>query len=155
MKLYLVQHAEAKPKQEDPDRPLSNKGQADIRKVAAYVAAHAPMQINRITNSGKTRAQQTALVLADALSPAEGMSESADLAPLSDPSIWADQLAEFNSEIMLVGHLPHLSKLAALLICQDSEKKVVNFQMGGVVCLDRDEAGDWSVQWMVTPEIVV
>jgi hypothetical protein len=26
--------------------------------------------------------------------------------------------------------------------------------MGGVVCLERDEAGSWSLRWMLTPEIV-
>ena len=30
MNLYLVQHARAKQKEEDPERPLTEKGQADI-----------------------------------------------------------------------------------------------------------------------------
>jgi len=154
MKLYLVQHAEAKSKQEDPDRPLSDKGLADIRKVAAYVAANASPHVSQIIHSGKTRAKQTAEVLAKALSPSERVDTSPDLAPLAEPSIWTGQLADAQSDMMLVGHLPHMSKLAALLITQDQEQKVVNFQMGGVVCLARDEAGDWSLQWMVTPEIV-
>jgi len=152
MKLYLVQHAEAK--QEDPDRPLSDKGQADIRKVAAYVAANTSPQVSRIIHSGKTRARQTAEILAEVLSPFEGIGTSPDLAPLAAPSIWAGQLTDTESDMMLVGHLPHMSKLAALLITQNQAQTVVNFQMGGVVCLARDEAGAWAVQWMVTPDIV-
>jgi len=47
-----------------------------------------------------------------------------------------------------------LSKLSALLLCQDEEKKVVNFQRGGIVCLGRDESGLWSINWMVIPEFL-
>ena len=154
MYLYLVQHAEAKSKQEDPERPLSEQGYANIRKVAAFVAQNAALQVGQIIHSGKTRARQTAEVLAEALSPAQGMGTSSDLAPLAEPSIWAGQLANVQSATMLVGHLPHLSKLATLLVCQDENKTVVKFQNAGVVCLQRGDAGVWSVQWVIIPEIV-
>ncbi len=38
MFLYLVRHAEAKREEEDPARPLSEKGLEDITKVASYVS---------------------------------------------------------------------------------------------------------------------
>jgi len=41
MNLYLVQHAEAKPESEDPDRPLTEKGWRDIRKIAPFIASQA------------------------------------------------------------------------------------------------------------------
>jgi len=28
----------------------------------------------------------------------------------------------------------------------------VIFRMGGIVCLERNGDGHWSVQWMITPE---
>ena len=85
MNLYLVQHAEARPKKEDPKRPLSEKGRADIQKVAAYAARHTSIELGQINHSGKTRARQTAEALAEFLQPAEGVSQVADLAPL-----WAE-----------------------------------------------------------------
>ena len=154
MQLYLVQHAAPKSKEEDPERPLSEKGWADIRRVAAHLAGHADIQVRQINHSGKARAKQTAEALAEVLQPAEGSREVADINPLADPAIWARQLAEIGEDAMLVGHLPHLSKLAAHLLCRDDQLKVVDFQMGGVVCLSRDEAGAWSIRWMVTPEII-
>jgi phosphohistidine phosphatase len=154
MKVYLIQHAEAKSKEEDPDRPLSDRGWAEIRTVAAYVAEHANIEVNQIYHSGKARARQTAEVLAAALHPADGVDQVDDLSPLAEPSVWAARLADVTDDIMLVGHLPHLSKLAGLLLCQDEDKTVVAFQMGGIVCLSQAESGDWSVCWMVTPEIV-
>jgi phosphohistidine phosphatase len=154
MKVYLVQHAEAKSKEEDPDRPLSDRGWAEIRTVAAYVAEHADIEVNQIYHSGKVRARQTAEALAAALHPAEGIDQVDDLAPLAEASVWAAGLTGMTDDIMLVGHLPHLSKLAGLLLCQDEAKPVVAFRMGGIVCLSQAESGDWSVRWLVTPEIV-
>ena len=154
MKVYLVQHAVAKSKEEDPDRPLSDRGWAEIRTVAAYAAEHADIDVKQIYHSGKARARQTAEALAAALHSVEGVEQVDDLSPLAEPSIWAARLADLTEDIMLVGHLPHLSKLAGLLLCQDEANTVVAFQMGGVVCLSQAEAGDWSVRWMVTPEIV-
>ena len=33
MRLYLVQHGEAKSEEEDPDRPLTDRGASDVRRV--------------------------------------------------------------------------------------------------------------------------
>ncbi len=55
---------------------------------------------------------------------------------------------------MLVGHLPHMSRLASLLLKGDAEKNAVNFKQGSVVCLENPGDGNFSVEWMVTPELV-
>jgi phosphohistidine phosphatase len=57
MKLYLVQHGDALPKDIDPDRPLSNVGHAEVGLLAELLAGH--MNISRVLHSGKTRARQT------------------------------------------------------------------------------------------------
>ncbi|MCD6138753.1 MAG: histidine phosphatase family protein, partial [Deltaproteobacteria bacterium] len=82
MKLYLVQHAEAKKKDEDPQRPLSEKGWTDIKKVAAFAAEQANIKVSNIMHSGKTRARQTAEAMADYLTPPEGIRKEEGLEPL-------------------------------------------------------------------------
>ncbi len=154
MNLYLVQHAEAKPEEEDPQRRLSEKGWSDIRKVGAFIAEHANIRVSSIMHSGKTRARQTAEALAEYLNPPGGIKEVEGLKPLDTPSIWVDRLAETKEDFMLVSHLPFLSKLSAHLLCQDENKAMVDFQMGGIVCLGRDESGIWSVRWMVIPQML-
>jgi phosphohistidine phosphatase len=153
MNLYLVQHGEAKFKTEDPTRSLTAKGRAETSKVISYLVERVSLPIHQIIHSGKTRAKQTADVLAQALHPPEGVAEAQGLAPLDEPSIWARRLAEQDQNLMLVGHLPHLSKLAALLLCGDEDQKIVAFQNSGVVCLVQDEEGVWAVHWIVTPDI--
>ena len=154
MKLYLVQHADAKSKKEDPSRPLSDRGWEDIRRVVKYAEKHLHIQVEEIIHSGKLRAKQTAEVLAEHLNPTKGMIDSEDLEPLADPRIWKNRLAETAGNIMIVGHLPHLGKLTGLLLTGDKSKEIVRFRMGGIICLERDEGSRWTIQWMTTPETI-
>ncbi|MBM4136747.1 MAG: phosphohistidine phosphatase SixA [Nitrospira sp.] len=150
MLLYLVQHAEAKREEEDPSRSLSEKGLQDIKRVAVY-AEKLNIKISQIFHSGKTRALQTAEVLADHLKPEKGITQTDGLSPMDEPQIWADRILKMQDATMLVGHLPHLARLASLLLCGDKNKGIVNFKMGGIVCLSRNEDGKWSVEWMIIP----
>ncbi len=54
---------------------------------------------------------------------------------------------------MLVGHLPHLGRLSALLLTESLEREIVAFRNAGVVCLERQEGG-FAVRWILTPELV-
>lgn len=154
MLIYLVQHADAKKEEEDPARPLSERGMKDIEKVASYVS-QLGVKIHKIFHSNKLRAKQTAEVLTATLKPEKGMSEVDGLAPLDDPNIWATRLKDVPDDVMLVGHLPHLARLSSLLLCGNTDKNTVSFRMGGIVCLKMDEVGVWSLQWMLTPDIIV
>ncbi len=154
MNLYLMQHGEARPKEEDPQRSLSDKGRADVKKVAAFAAGQANIIVTSIMHSGKTRAEQTAKLLAEHLKPTSGIAVAEGLEPMAEPSIWAARLGDITDDIMLVGHLPHLSKLASNLLCGDENKTVIAFHNAGIVSLSRDESGSWAVGWMVTPDVV-
>lgn len=153
MFLYLVQHAEAKKEEIDPNRPLSEKGLKDITKTSLYLT-QLNISLHKIFHSKKLRAKQTAEVLFRHLKPIRGITEIDGLSPLDEPEIWFNRLRDIPEDIMLVGHLPHLSKLASLLLCGDKEKNIIEFKMAGIVCL-RKEADSWLLQWMLTPEITI
>ena len=154
MQVYLVQHAEAKREEEDPQRPLTERGWQEIRRVAAFIARAGCVQVARIIHSGKTRAQQTAEVLAEYLCPSAGVSAAEALEPLAAPQLWAARLATAQEPVMLVGHLPHLGRLVALLLCGEEGRQPVTLQMAGVVCLARAESAAWSLQWMIIPALL-
>jgi len=147
MKLYLVQHAEAKREEEDPARPLTERGLEDSRGLAESLASFG-VKVNRILHSGKTRALQTAQAIAERLKPAE-LSKGEALDPLADPALWAASLGRIDEDLMLVGHMPHLGKLCSLLLCGD-ERLRVGFDPGSAICLER-EAGRWTLRWVFTP----
>jgi phosphohistidine phosphatase len=150
MDLYLVQHAEAKKEDEDPARPLSDKGVADITRVAqaALPLLHG---IDTVFHSGKLRARQTAEILARHVEPAGGIRETDGLAPLDDPALWAERLKGMDRPVILVGHMPHLEKLSLSLLTAEKDRAMATFTMGGMLCLRRDDEGTWTVGWRVTP----
>jgi phosphohistidine phosphatase len=151
MFLYLVQHGKAKPEEENPLRPLSEEGYNDIMKTALFISK-LNHDIEYILHSGKLRAKQTAEILAKKLKITDVI-ETNGLAPLDEPELITEQISNSDKSFMIVGHLPHLSKLASLLLCGDKNKKIILFQMGGAVCLEKNEE-IWSVRWIITPEII-
>lgn len=150
MLLYLVQHGDAKREEEDPSRPLSEKGIKDVKGVASHIS-RLNVEVEEVLHSGKLRAKQTAEIIAEKLKIEKGISEKDGLSPMDDANMWAERLKTRTDSLMLVGHLPHLGKLASLLLCSGKERNFVAFKMGGVVCLKRDDTV-WSLQWMITPE---
>jgi len=153
MNVYLVQHGESLTKEENPERPLSSKGEADIKKVAAFFSEHQTISVNTIVHSNKPRAQQTAEILAEHINPHIGIKVADGLDPLTDPVQWVHRLNSIEENIMIVGHLPHLSKLASLLLCEEDIKNIVTFQMGGILCLEKGYEDLWSILWMVVPQL--
>ena len=82
------------------------------------------------------------------------MIEEKDLLPNDDPQEWALRLSEEKENIMLMGHLPNLSKLASLLLTKSANKVSIGFKNSDIVCLQRDDSRNWMLSWAVTPEIL-
>jgi len=146
MKLYLVQHGLAKSADEDPKRPLSPQGIEETEKTALFLASKS-LNPKKIFHSSKLRAKETAGIIAAKTSPGVSAIEKEGLAPKDDPVIWMKNLEEENDDVMLVGHLPQLARLASLLLCGNSEKEVVRFSNSCVVCLERNDDGLWRLVW--------
>lgn len=154
MRIFMVQHGEAKTKEEDPDRPLSDSGIYQVKKMAGWLSKKEGLEINELLHSGKNRAEQTAEILASAFKPPMEIERTDYMNPVDNPKIWTDRLSKTEKNIMLIGHLPHLSKLVSQLTTGSMEKEIVQFNNAGIVCLNRNESGTWSIEWMIIPEIV-
>jgi phosphohistidine phosphatase len=152
MNLYLVQHGDAKPEDLDPDRSLTTAGLGDVVKVATFLE-HLRLDTPAIWHSGKKRAFQTAEILVDAFSGAR-LTARQGLGPDDAIEPVRQEVQAAKGDLMLVGHLPFLSKLASALLAGNPDAGVVTFQKGGVLCLQRGEAGTWSVAWMVVPNLL-
>ena len=55
--------------------------------------------------------------------------------------------------LMLVGHLPHLARLAGWLLSGDADRQPVRFVNAGVVRISPDPHG-WAVVWHLPPACV-
>jgi phosphohistidine phosphatase len=153
MRLYLVQHAKALSEERDSARPLSEAGKEDVRNMAAFLARRG-LAVAKIAHSGKLRARQTAELLAEALTPRPSLAERSGLNPNDPPDELARELAKWREDTMLVGHLPFMGRLVALLVAGEPHADIVAFSPGSVVCLEAAGAGAWSLAWMLSPELL-
>lgn len=154
MKIYLVQHGINRPEKEDAEKGLSEQGIQDVEKVAKFVSKM-NLQFEAIFHSNKKRAAQTASILGQHLKLSLGVHETDFLSPNDDIAVWVDRALCSDADPIIVGHLPFLDRFASRLIAQDEGKQVLFFQRGGMVCLESDNAENFSVCWAITPEMMV
>jgi len=149
MELYLVRHGEAKSETEDARRPLNERGRREVESVARAAAAKG-ITVLEILQSDKLRAGETAEILARHLFPAGGVRRTQGLGPEDDPFIAKVELEAAAHSLMLVGHLPHLGRLASLLLTGNPDSVVVGFSTATIACLAR-ERGRWRMRWTLSP----
>ncbi|MBP1739190.1 MAG: phosphohistidine phosphatase SixA [Deltaproteobacteria bacterium] len=148
MPIYFVQHGLAVPESVDPNRPLSADGREEVERVAAHLRK-AGVAVKRVCHSGKTRAKETAQILAEHLGDG-----NIDEVPGMNPN---DNVIEFAAGLkgdntMYVGHLPHLGKLVSYLVAGDDQAGAVKFVNGGVVCVEKDSSG-YHMEWYLKPSM--
>jgi len=153
MKLYLVQHGEAFNKEEDPNRPLTDKGMSDVVKIATFLK-HANINIERLLHSGKLRAQQTAESIANIIETSVVVESNGLINPKDDPKAFAWQDDSWDKDTLVVGHLPFLAKLISYLLIDNEATILIAYKPGSVVCLECDENNKWIIEWMIRPELL-
>jgi phosphohistidine phosphatase len=153
MRLWIVQHGDALAKDVNPDRPLSGKGRSDIERLAAHLAC-CGVCVGRVVHSGKTRARQTADVLAAALQASEPVEAVKNLNPMDPPAPFAAECAGAAEDLLVAGHMPFVGKLVSLLVAGGEAATVVGFVPGTVACLEREDDGTWSVVCLLRPELL-
>ncbi len=155
MHIYLVQHGAAVPKDEDPDRPLSDSGNEDIKRMASFLA-RSRVAAARVIHSGKLRALETALLLAEVLGPGPVVEEAASgLGPNDSTDAFFEAIDGWTEDTIVVGHLPFMATLVSRLVTGNEDDTVVHFKPGSVACLERGENGSgWTVQWFLRPELL-
>jgi phosphohistidine phosphatase len=152
MRLYLVQHGQAFPAAEHPDRSLTDQGRREVATVATLLARRQP-PVSRIIHSGKTRTRQTAEILADHLTPGQPVEPAAGLDPDDPVEPWVATANGWTEDRLLVGHQPFLGKLVSRLVLGE-ERALVDYRPGTVVCLEPTGAGDWRIVGMFGPALL-
>lgn len=139
MRLFCMQHGACLSKELDPGRPLSPVGRDMIRKSAAALKALG-LGFDAVLSSPKERARQTAAIVARALDYPENSIRVTDtVKALATPEETVEFLRDYRDadQVFLAGHLPHLNKLACLLIGADRELEL-GIEQGGLLCLETD-----------------
>src|SRR5476649_8021 len=121
MLLLLIRHGDALSADQDSARPLSPQGRAEVVKLAERLRADAAITPATIWFSPYRRARETAALLAQHAQPAGQpimLIGKSYLTPDDDPAKIARLLAELPpaANLAIVGHEPHLTALATLLV---------------------------------------
>ena len=153
MRLYLVRHGNALSKEADQERPLSDEGRMQASKMASFIKPQR-IEVEAIWQSGKTRALQTAETMGAAVYSRSGIVEHRGLEPNDPVKPIAKELKKETSELMIVGHLPFMDRLASALLAPEKDQEFVCFDEATVACLERDGDGEWSLLWLVSPQLV-
>ena len=150
MFLYILRHGDAKPKHEDPGRGLSLDGRQEVEAVSRVFSRLNP-QIDAIWHSGKTRAEQTADILAAHLRKKDRVEAHPGLDPNDPVQPLVEEIEQRDSNLVIVGHLPYLGKLISVLIL-GKEQNLLDLPSAALVCLENSNA-TWILDWFLTPEL--
>jgi phosphohistidine phosphatase len=153
MRVYLVQHGKAKSAEEDPNRGLSDEGREEVIRSAHFLKERR-ISVALIQHSGKLRAEQTAHIFAEIIRCAGGPCKADAMSPEDDPNELTNFLRIYDDDILVIGHLPHLERVAGALLANNPDRRPVRFRNAGIVCLEKTPDGVWSLLWAVTPEIL-
>jgi phosphohistidine phosphatase len=165
MDLLVIRHAIAQTRerfahtgQPDELRPLTAAGRSKMQRGARGIVAVAP-RLARMATSPLVRASETAAIVAEAY---RGMRvEEADVlapdVPLEGTLAWLDEcrlaVRDGVGPIAIVGHEPHLGRLASWLLT-GSEGGWIPLKKGGacLVAFDGElQPGAATLRWLLTP----
>ena len=153
MRLYLVRHGEALTPDLDPERRLSEDGHRQVASMATFLSGRG-VRVARIVHSGKPRAEQTATALAAAVAP-DAVPQALDgLGPNDPVEPLADEMAAWREDSLIAGHMPHLGRLASLLIAGRPSASAFDFEPAATACLERGGPGAWSLLWFAGPSLL-
>lgn len=153
MNLYLIQHAQAFPKEQYADRPLTEEGFLSAQKTADFIR-QLRLSVDAVWHSGLTRALQTAKIFHATVKTSAPLEAHEGLAPKDDPQSIADQIEKAGKDLMIVGHLPSLARLAGLLLTGSSDVQPIAFQKAAVICLQQTQDNLWQLAWMISPDLL-
>ncbi len=153
MTVFIVRHAHAVDAEEDPERPLSKRGRKQVQSLATFLKPTNALQTDEVWHSPLARSRETAELLVRGLGLDAKLMEVDGLQSEDDPAIVARKLQTRRKPLVIVGHEPHLSALASLLVAGVREPPRFTLKKCSVLAVEQVD-DHWSVCWQVSPEIV-
>lgn len=151
MYLYILQHGDAVAKDVDPERPLSEQGWRDIRILAMHMK-NMGVHLGKIFHSGKLRAEQSAGLVAEALSAEIQPVQADGLNPNDDPRVIIGDIEQMDENILIASHMPFVSRLCSTLLTGGTDAEFSSIP-GTLFCLEKSN-DRWRLAWMLRPDFL-
>lgn len=155
MEIYLMQHGPNLPKDQDPEEPLSQEGEALISAAAGAIKKMG-LKFDVIVASPKKRSRQTAEIVARALGfPVDQIADTEKVKAMTPAEETIDFLKQYTDResVLVAGHLPSLGEVASYLLTSGS-KASIHFERGGLGRIDVPSlpTHEGELRWYLTPE---
>lgn len=150
MKLYLARHGDYALDTAQGLDVLTDQGRNEITQLATQLR-QMNLQVENILHSEKNRAKQTAELLASGITSKEAPIVYKGLNPDDEVSEIAGEIPHWNKDLLIVGHLPFMSKLVSFLLIRHEFPEIVNFQTGTIACLGQIDKTQWAIDWVLSP----
>jgi phosphohistidine phosphatase len=150
MKLYLIQHGISLSEEKDPEKSLSPEGKEETQRTAEFLKTK-NIEVDAVWHSPKLRAAQTAQIIVSSIICLE-IQQRDDLNPLDPVKNLPQEIKSLNKNLMIIGHLPFLQKLASLLLSGSETNQFISFKNSGVICLEYID--NWKIAWMIIPVLL-
>ncbi len=163
MQLYLIRHAHAADAADDSLRPLSDRGREECARLVAFFQRNGALRPAHFWHSPLVRALETARLLANGLKLDHALVETPGLLPEDDPAKIADRIGKSDTidSLALVGHEPHLSALATLLVRGKEHPVAFDLKKGAVLAFapaggvhKKTGRSRWHALWHIEPALL-
>jgi phosphohistidine phosphatase len=152
MFLYLARHGQAEHTGgDDRFRQLTERGRADVGHLQ-HALTRSGVHVETVYHSGLVRARQTAEILHEAVG---GQIESVSgLSPADDVASAARRFENASQRsLMLVGHLPFMSRMASYLLTRNADADFIHFRTASIACLS-GVGKVWQLEWFIEPHVL-
>ena len=153
MKVFLLRHSIAAYGGPDPDRPLTREGRHHAEALARFIRDNPFYNYTEIWCSPYLRARQTAKPFLDEQSCSISYQEMDCLVPFGEPMEVLSKLIEVHHSVLIVGHNPHLSQLARILMGMNQGHVHLPFKKSGLMAFKKDQFSQtgYSLAGYLTP----
>ena len=110
------------------------------------------VQLGNIFHSGKLRAEQSARLIAETLSPEILPVKTEGLNPNDDPAVIVGDIEQMNENILIASHMPFVSRLCSTLLTGTTEAEFASVP-GTLFCLEKAE-DKWRLGYMLRPDFL-
>lgn len=166
MRIWILRHAHALDAggpgdAADAARPLSRKGRDATRTLGRRIRQLGLLrEATSCWHSPLVRAIETAGIFRKSARLRAPLKEVAGLEHGDDPAVMARRLEKLSRPVILVGHEPHLSALATLLVAGQARPVEFELKKGALLALERvperhrNGRRRWIVRWQLAPEVM-
>lgn len=158
MRLFLLRHAEAVPGHPDETRSLAPRGREELDRLCRVLHREKALNPDILWVSPLDRARETADRFCRALRLDLPTQVREDLVPEANPARLAREIATQESNLLIIGHNPHLEMLIAYLLTGKSDGCMVLMNTASLACIEltglQNNPGGALLRWVVSPNIL-